>query len=202
MIVKIYDKNPSEKALDQVVQALERGGVVIYPTDSVYAFGCSLQAPKAIETMRRIKGKVAEEFSVLFESLSQVAEYCRVDNETFKLLKRALPGPYVFLLNASSRMPDKALSKRKTIGVRMPDNTIAQALVERLGCPMLTTSVDIVEGEEEYATDPELMEERFGAEVALVVDGGYGSTEQTTVVDLTSGEPELIREGLGDISIL
>lgn len=202
MIVKIYDKNPSEKALDQVVQALERGGVVIYPTDSVYAFGCSLQAPKAIETMRRIKGKVAEEFAVLFSSLSQVAEYCRVDNDCFKLLKRALPGPYVFLLNASSRMPDKALSKRKTIGVRMPDNAIAQALVERLGVPMLTTSVAIQEGEEEYATDPELMEERFGGEVALVVDGGYGSTEQTTVVDLTDGEPELIRSGLGDFEVL
>ncbi len=202
MIVKIYDKNPSEKALDQVVEALRRGGVVIYPTDSVYAFGCSLQAPKAIETMRRIKGKVAEEFSVLFENLSQVAEYCRVDNDTFKLLKRALPGPYVFLLNASSRMPDKALSKRKVLGVRIPDNAIASALVERLGCPMLTTSLELLEGEEEYATDPELMDERFGREVALVVDGGYGSTEQTTVVDLTSEEPELIRSGLGDPGIL
>lgn len=198
MILKIYDKNPSERALDQVVSHLERGGVVIYPTDSVYAFGCSLQAPKAIESMRRIKGKVAEEFAVLFENLSQVAEYCRVDNDAFKLLKRALPGPYVFLLNASSRMPDKALSKRKTIGVRIPDNAIARALVERLGSPMLTTSVAIVEGEEEYATDPELMEERFGADVALVIDGGYGSTEQTTVVDLTGDEPELIRQGLGE----
>lgn len=198
MILKIYDKNPSERALDQVVSHLERGGVVIYPTDSVYAFGCSLQAPKAIESMRRIKGKVAEEFAVLFENLSQVAEYCRVDNDAFKLLKRALPGPYVFLLNASSRMPDKALSKRKTIGVRIPDNAIARALVERLGSPMLTTSVAIVEGEQEYATDPELMEERFGADVALVIDGGYGSTEQTTVVDLTGDEPELIRQGLGE----
>ncbi len=197
MIVKIYDKNPSEKALDQVVQALERGGVVIYPTDSVYAFGCSLHCPKAIEQMRRLKGKVAEEFAVLFENIAQVAEFCRVDNETFKLLKRMLPGPYVFLLNASSRMPDKALSKRKTIGVRMPDNAVAQALVERLGCPMLTTSVAIQADEEEYATDPELMEERFGAEVALVVDGGYGGTEQTTVVDLTGDEPRLIRKGLG-----
>lgn len=201
MIVKIYDKNPSQKALDQVVEALERGGVVIYPTDSVYAFGCSLHAPKAIETMRRLKGKVAEEFAVLFESLSQVAEYCRVDNEAFKLLKRALPGPYVFLLNASSRMPDKALLKRKVIGVRIPDNAIARALVERLGCPMLTTSLDVVAGEEEYSTDPELIDERFGNEIALVVDGGYGSTDRTTVVNLTDGEAEILREGLGDIEI-
>lgn len=199
MIVKIYDKNPSERALDQVVEVLERGGVIIYPTDSVYAFGCSLHAPKAIESMRRLKGKVAEEFAVLFENLSQVAEFCRVDNETFKLLKRNLPGPFVFLLNASSRMPDKALSKRKTIGVRIPDNAIARALVERLGCPMLTTSVDIVEGEEEYATDPELLEERFSMDVALVVDGGYGSTERTTVVDLCGDEVEIIREGLGEL---
>ncbi len=199
MIVKIYDKNPSERALAQVVEVLERGGVVIYPTDSVYAFGCSLHAPKAIEAMRRLKGKVAEEFAVLFENLSQVAEFCRVDNEAFKLLKRNLPGPFVFLLNASSRMPDKALSKRKTIGVRIPDNAIARALVERLGCPMLTTSVDIVEGEEEYATDPELLDERFGSEVALVVDGGYGTTERTTVVDLCGDEVEIIREGLGEL---
>ncbi len=200
MLVKIYDKNPSERALDQVVSVLERGGVVIYPTDSVYAFGCSLHAPKAIDEMRRIKGKVAEEFSVLFENLSQVAEFCRVDNETFKLLKRNLPGPFVFLLNASSRMPDKALSKRKTIGVRIPDNAIAQALVERLGCPMLTTSVEIVEGEEEYATDPELLEERFRNEVELVVDGGYGSTELTTVVSMLDEEVEIIREGAGELN--
>lgn len=200
MLVKIYDKNPSERALDQVVSVLERGGVVIYPTDSVYAFGCSLHAPKAIDEMRRIKGKVAEEFSVLFENLSQVAEFCRVDNETFKLLKRNLPGPFVFLLNASSRMPDKALSKRKTIGVRIPDNAIARALVERLGCPMLTTSVEIVEGEEEYATDPELLEERFRNEVELVVDGGYGSTELTTVVSMLDEEVEIIREGAGELN--
>ncbi len=199
MIVKIYEKNPSEKSLDQVVDVLVRGGVVIYPTDSVYAFGCSLHAPKAIDEMRRIKGKVAEEFSVLFESLSQVAEYCRVDNENFKWLKRNLPGPFVFLLPVSSRMPDKALSKRKTIGVRIPDNAIARALVERLGCPMLTTSVEIPVDEEEYAVDPELLEERFGKEVALIVDGGYGSTALTTVVDMTDFEPEIIREGLGEL---
>ena len=199
MLVKIYEKSPSERALDQVVEALERGGVVVYPTDSVYAFGCSLHSPKAIEQMRRLKGKVDAEFAVLFENLSQVAEFCRVDNDVFKLLKRNLPGPFVFLLNASSKMPDKALSKRKTIGVRIPDNAIARALVERLGCPMLTTSVGIPEGEVEYATDPELIEERFEQEVALVVDGGIGSTELTTVVDLTSDEVEILREGRGEL---
>ncbi len=199
MLLKIYDKNPSERALDEVVSALERGGVVIYPTDSVYAFGCSLQAPRGIETLRRLKGKVAEEFAVLFSGLSQVSEYCRMDNDTFKLLKRNLPGPFVFLLAASSRMPDKALSKRKTIGVRIPDNAVARAIVERLGCPMLTTSVRTVEGETEYATDPGLIDERFGREVALVVDGGIGETLPTTVVDLTGDEPVIVRSGKGQL---
>lgn len=198
MLVKLYEKNPSERLLDQVVEQLERGGVVIYPTDSVYAFGCSLHTPKAIDQMRRMKGKVAEEFAVLFENLSQVAEYCRMDNDAFKLLKRNLPGPFVFLLAASSRMPDKALSKRKTIGVRIPDNGIAQALVARLGVPMLTTSVEI-DDEEEYATNPELIEERFGEEVVLVIDGGICTAEHTTVVDLTGEEAEIIREGKGEL---
>uniref|UniRef100_UPI0040565563 L-threonylcarbamoyladenylate synthase n=1 Tax=Alistipes sp. TaxID=1872444 RepID=UPI0040565563 len=199
MLLKIYDKNPSEKSLDEVVRHLERGGVVIYPTDSVYAFGCSLHAPKAIEQMRRIKGKVAEEFSVLFESLSQVADYCRVDNEAFRLMKRNLPGPFVFILPALSNMPDKALSKRRTIGVRMADHAIARTLVERLGVPMLTTSLEVIEGEEEYVCDPELMEERFGREVELVIDGGYGRLEHTTIVDLTGDEAEILREGLGEL---
>lgn len=198
MLLKIYDKNPSERALDEAVAALERGGVVIYPTDSVYAFGCSLQSPKGIETMRRMKGKVAEEFAVLFADLSQVSAYCRMDNDTFKLLKRNLPGPFVFLLNASSRMPDKALSKRRTIGVRIPDNAVARAVVDRLGCPMLTTSVKIDGEETEYATDPELIEERFGREVALVIDGGIGDAVPTTVVDLTGDEPGIVREGKGE----
>lgn len=199
MLIKIYDKNPSERAIQQVVDSLERGGVVVYPTDSVYAFGCSLSEPKAIESMRKIKGKVAEEFAVLFANLSQVAEYCRVDNDTFKLLKRNLPGPFVFILQASSRMPDKALSKRKSIGVRMTQNSVAKAIVERLGSPMLTTSVDALNGEFEYATTPELIDEKFGQDVALVVDGGVCSFEHTTIVDLTGGEEEILRYGKGEL---
>ena len=199
MLLKIYDKNPSARALAEVTAALERGGVVIYPTDSVYAFGCSLHSPRGIETLRRLKGKVAEEFAVLFEGLSQVAEYCRVDDEAFRLLKRNLPGPFVFLLPALSTLPARALSKRRTIGVRIPDHAVARAIVAELGCPMLTTSVRI-EDEEEYATDPELIEERFGGEVALVVDGGPGNAVPTTVVDLTGGEPEIVREGRGELN--
>lgn len=198
MLLKIYDKNPSERALDEAVAVLERGGVVIYPTDSVYAFGCSLQSAKGIETMRHLKGKVAEEFSVLFADLAQVSAYCRMDDDAFGILKRNLPGPFVFLLTALSRMPAKALSKRKTIGVRIPDNTVARAVVGRLGCPMLTTSVRI-DDEAEYATDPELIEERFGGEVALVIDGGIGDAVPTTVVDLTGDEPVIVREGKGEL---
>jgi len=199
MLVKIYDKNPSARALAEVAAALERGGVVIYPTDSVYAFGCSLHSPRGIEALRRLKGKVAEEFAVLFASLSQVAEYCRVENAAFRLLKRNLPGPFVFLLPALSALPDRALSKRRTIGVRIPDHAVARAIVAELGCPMLTTSVNI-EDEQEYATDPELIEERFGSEVALVVDGGPGDAVPTTVVDLTGDEPEILREGKGKLN--
>jgi len=198
MILKIYDKNPSERALDEAARALERGGVIICPTDSVYAFGCSLHAPKGIEAMRRLKDRTAGEFAVMFESLSQISEYCRMEDDTFRLLKRNLPGAFVFLLPATSRMPDKVLSKRKAIGIRIPGNTVARAIVERLGCPMLTAPVRI-DDEEEYATDPELIEERFGSEVALVVDGGIAEALPTTVADLTGDEPVILRQGISEL---
>lgn len=196
MLTKIYARNPSERELDRVAALLEAGEVIIYPTDSVYAFGCSVHAPRAIERMRRIKGKGETTFSVVFADLSQIAAYCRVDNAQFGLLRRYLPGPFTFLLAASSRMPDRALAKRRTIGVRIPDNAVARAIVERLGAPMLTTSVRDDETAE-YTTDPELIEERYGREVALVVDGGAGDDVPTTVVDLTSDAPEVLREGRG-----
>lgn len=198
MLVKIYAQNPSGKELQRVVAALENDGVIIYPTDSVYAFGCSLRAPKAIERLRQIRGKEASGMAVVFESLSQIAEYCRVDNAAFRILKRNLPGPFTFVLPASSRMPDKALGKRRTIGVRIPDNAIARSIVEALGCPILTASVRD-DAETEYTTDPELIHERCGRDVALVIDGGAGSAVPTTVVDLTGGEPEILREGRGKL---
>lgn len=195
MLTKIYGENPSERELQRVVAALENDGIVIYPTDSVYAFGCSLRSPRAIERLRRIRGKGVSELAVVFENLSQVAEYCRVDNAAFRILKRNLPGPFTFLLPASGRMPDKALEKRRTIGVRIPANAISRAVVAALGCPLLTTSVREDDQAEEYTTDPELIHERYGREVALVVDGGPGDRVPTTVVDLTDEEPEIVREG-------
>lgn len=195
MLTKIYEKNPSERELQRVVEALERGELVVYPTDSVYAIGCSLHAPRAIERLRRIKAE--GDFAVVFDSISQVADYCRIDNTTFRILKQNLPGPFTFILPASSRIPDKALEKRRTIGVRIPDNTIAQALIALLGCPLITTSVKTDEEIEEYTTDPELIHERYCHDVAWVIDGGMGQRVPTTIVNLTGDEPEIIREGKG-----
>ena len=195
MLVKLYGENPSERILQRIVGALERDELIVYPTDSVYAIGCSLRAPRAIERLRRIKGE--GELTAVFESIAQVAEYCRVDNAAFRTLKRNLPGPFTFVLPASSRVSDKALAKRRTIGVRIPANAIARAIVASLGCPML--SVSVKDDEAEYTTDPELIEERYGHAAVLVVDGGIGETVPTTVVDLTAEEPVILRQGKGEL---
>ena len=199
MLAKIYEQNPSEKELRRVVDLLERDEIIIYPTDSVYAFGCSLRSAKAIDKLRRIKGKGSAAFTVVFENIAQVAEYCRVDNAVFKILKRNLPGPFTFVLAASARIPDKALERRRTIGVRIPANAVARAVVGALGCPMVTASVKDDDEVVEYTTDPELIHERYGNDVALVIDGGVGDNVPTTVVDLTGDEPEILREGKGEL---
>ncbi len=199
MLVKIYGQNPSERELRRVVEALEHDGIVIYPTDSVYAFGCSLRSAKAVERLRRLRGRGEGPLSVVFDNIAQVSEYCRVDNATFRILKRNLPGPFTFLLPASSRVPDKALERRRTIGIRIPSHPVARAVVEALGCPMITASVKDDDQVVEYTTDPELIEERYGREVALVIDGGMGDNVPTTVVDLTGDEPEILREGKGEL---
>lgn len=199
MLVKIYGDNPSERELKRVVEALERDGIVIYPTDSVYAFGCSLRSAKAVERLRRLRGRSEAPLTVVFHDIAQVAEYCRVDNATFRILKRNLPGPFTFLLPASSRVPDKALERRRTIGIRIPAHPVARAVVEALGCPMITASVKDDDEVVEYTTDPELIEERYGREVSLVIDGGMGDNVPTTVVDLTGDEPEIVREGRAEL---
>lgn len=199
MLTKIYEQNPSEKELRKVVDALQSDAIIIYPTDSVYALGCSLQSPRAIERLRRMKGKEAGAFTVIFENLAQIAEYCRVDNAAFRILKRNLPGPFTFVLTALSNVPDKALEKRRTIGVRIPDNAVPRAIVSALGCPLITTSVKDDDQVVEYTTDPELIHERYGKEVAMVIDGGVGDNVPTTVVDLTGDEPEILREGKGEL---
>ena len=199
MQVKIWPDNPNPKQIAHAAEVLRADGVIVYPTDSVYAFGCSLHNPKAIERMRAIKGKDASVFTLVFDSLARVADFAKVDNPQFRVLKHNLPGPFTFLLTPLSRVPEKALAKRRSIGVRIPANAIARALVEELGCPMLTTSVKDDDEFTEYTTDPELIHERYGRVVDMVIDGGMGATTPTTVVDLAGDEPEILREGLGDL---
>ncbi len=201
MLLKLYEQNPAEKELRRIVEVLENDGIVIYPTDSVYAFGCSLQSPKAIERLRRLKGKDACTFTLVFEDLAQVSSFCRVENTAFRILKRNLPGPFTFLLKALSRVPAKTLEGRHTIGIRIPANTIARAVVAALGSPLVTTSVRDDEAETEYTTDPSLIAERYGRDVELVIDGGEGDVTPTTVVDLTADEPEILRDGKGKLQL-
>ena len=161
MILRIYPQNPAEREIRRVVEALERDGVVVYPTDSVYAYGCSLRSARGLERLRQLSGKQTGELSIICDGISRAAEYCRVDNAAFKILKRNLPGAITFLLDASSRMPDKALQRRKTIGVRIPDNAIPRAIVEQLGCPLITASLK--SDDDRPRTDPRTLRPRSGA---------------------------------------
>ncbi len=198
MIVKLYSKNTSEKDLARICEVMEAGGVVIYPTDSVYAFGASIKSAKAIERLKELTGKNLDELSIVCSSISQVAEYCRIDNTEFKILKRNLPGAITFILRSTQRIPEKAIGKRKSIGVRIPDNDITIALIERLGAPIVSASVKSGD-EQEYTTDPELIHDQWGDRVALVVDGGIGSVTPTTIAELLEGEVSIIREGAKEI---
>ena len=200
MLVKIYPENPNPKEIDRIVEMLRNDGVVIYPTDGVYAFGCALSSLKAIERIKTIRGKRDDELTIVCDGLSCISEYARVDNGQFRIMKRNLPGPFTFILQASSRVPVKALGRRKTVAVRYPANNIPVAIVERLGVPMVTASVKDPDEVTEYTTDPELIHERYARQVDAVIDGGYGSVVPTTLVDLISGEPEILREGGGDLA--
>ena len=199
MLIRIYPENPNEKAIAQVVEILQHDGVIIYPTDSVYAFGCSLRSNRAIERLRTLTGKQGNDFSIICADLSGIATYARVDNPVFKLMKRNLPGPFTFLLNASSKVPDKYLERKKTIGVRIPGNAIPVAIVKALGNPLVTASVKTPDNETEYTTDPSLLNDLYGERVDAVIDGGYGHLDPTTVVECTGDEPEIVREGIGEL---
>ena len=196
-LVKIYPQNPSEREIEKVVKVLESDVLVIYPTDGVYAFGCSLRSAKAIERLRTLSGKQEKLLSIVCSDISMVDKFARIDNNLFKILKRNTPGQFTFILEASSKVPDKALGGRKSVGVRIPDNNIPLAIVERLGFPLATASVKDDDDVVEYATDPELMAERYDRDVDMVIDGGYGGLVPTTLVDLLGDEPEILREGGG-----
>lgn len=201
--IKIYEENPNPKEIQRVVNVLRKGGLVIYPTDTVYGLGCDITNTKALEKIARIKGiKLAKaNWSFICADLSNLSDYVRqIDTATFKILKRSLPGPYTFILPGNSNLP-KDFKKKKTVGIRIPDNTIARALVEELGNPIVSTSIRDEDELLEYTTDPELIYEKWENLVDLVIDGGYGGNIGSTIIDLSDGEPEVIREGKGSIDI-
>lgn len=200
MIVRIYPENPNPREVERVVEVLRGDGLIVYPTDGVYAVGCALSSRKGAERLQRLRGKSDDELSIVCGSLGMAARYARIDNAQFRILRRNLPGPFTFILDVSGEMPSRTLGRRRTVGVRIPDNGIAAALADALGEPLLSASVKGRGDETEYMTDPELVAEELGREVDLVVDGGPGGTVPTTVVDLTGGEPEVLREGGGELA--
>lgn len=201
MRVKIYPQNPNEREIEKVVELLENDGVIIYPTDSVYALGCSLKSKKGLERIMKIKGirEKDADFSIICTDLSNLSHFAKVSNATFKLMKKNLPGPFTFILPASNKIPDTFLDKKKTVGIRIPNNSIPIAITKALGIPLITTSIKDDDEIIEYTTDPELIEERYQHLVDLVIDGGYGGNVGTTIVDCTTSEPEIIREGLEEL---
>jgi len=202
MLIKIYPENPNERAIEQVVDVLKKGGLIIYPTDTIYGLGCDITNPKAIEKICRIRGIKPEKanFSFICHDLSHISDFIKpIDNTTFRVLKKALPGPFTFIFNANNNVPKLLSSNKKTVGIRVPDNNIARCIVKELGNPILSTSIKDDDELIEYSTDPELIYEKYQDLVDLVIDGGYGDNEASTVVDCTNGEFEIIREGKGDI---
>jgi Sua5/YciO/YrdC/YwlC family protein len=200
VLIKLYDTNPNPREVDKVVNILKEGGIVIYPTDTVYAMGCDALNVRAVEQICKIKGINPQKtkLSIICEDLSNISEYAKVSNNVFKLMKRNLPGPFTFILSATNSLP-KIYRNRKEVGIRIPNNNIILTLVRELGNPILTTSVRSKDDLIEYCTDPELIEEEYGSLVDLVIDGGYGSLEPSTVVDCTGDELEIIRQGKGEL---
>ena len=201
--IKIYEENPNPKAIAEVVAVLKRGGLIIYPTDTVYGLGCDITNSKALARIAKIKGVKLEKANLSFicKDLSNLSDYVKqIDTSTFKVLKRALPGPYTFILPGAKTLPS-AFKKKKTVGIRVPDNAIALEIVKQLGNPIISTSIHDEDEILEYTTDPELILEKWGNIVEMVIDGGYGDNEASTVIDFSGDEPEVIREGKGSLNI-
>ena len=202
--LKIYEDKPSETAIKKVVEVLKNGGLVIYPTDTVYGLGCDITNSRALEKLAKIKGVKLEKanFSFVCSSLSNISDYVKqIDTPTFKILKRALPGAYTFILPGNNDLP-KDFRKKKTVGIRVPDNNIAIQIVEMLGNPIVSTSIHDEDEVIEYSTDPELIFEKWQNQVDLVIDGGYGENIASTIIDLTGHEPIVVREGKGDVNLI
>jgi tRNA threonylcarbamoyl adenosine modification protein (Sua5/YciO/YrdC/YwlC family) len=204
MIIRIYNENPNNKQIRQVVDLLESGGIIIYPTDTVYAMGCDINATRSIEKIARFKGLNPKnpDLSLIFHDMSQLSEYTIIrDNTVFKLLKRNLPGPFTFIVQANNQIPKLFKNKKKTVGIRIPDNNIVLELVRELGRPIITTSIHDQDEVIEYTTDPELIFEKFRDFADAVIDGGFGKNEASTIVDCTGEEIEIVRQGLGILEI-
>ena len=204
MLLRIYPENPNQDRIRTVVDVLEEGGIIIYPTDTVYAVGCDIKANKSIDKIARLKGQnpLNPDMSLIFHDMSQLSEYTIIrDNSVFKLLKRNLPGPFTFIVQANNQIPKLFKNKKKTVGIRIPDNNIVLKLVKELGRPIITTSIHDPDEVIEYTTDPELIYEKYRDFAEIVIDGGYGNNEASTIVDCTSGEINVIRQGLGILEL-
>jgi len=202
-LIKIYEDNPSPKELQRIAQAMKDGALVIYPTDTVYGLGCDINNKNALEKVAKIRGVKLQKanFSFICKNLSDLSEYVsQIDTATFKILKRNLPGPYTFILPGNNNLPN-VFKKKKTVGIRVPDNSIAIGLVQALGNPIISTSIKDDDEIIEYTTDPSLIVEKWDRLVDYVIDGGYGDNVASTVIDLTGNEPVLIREGKGSIEL-
>jgi len=202
MIVRLYNENPDTRRILQIVEVLRNGGVIIYPTDTVYSFGCDISNQKAVERVARIKGIKVEkaQFSFICHDLSHLADFTRpIPNPVFKLMKRNLPGPFTFILEAGNQVPRYFKGKKKTVGIRVPDNNIIREIVRELGNPIFSTSVHDKDEVLAYTTDPELIHDQFQEEVDLVIDGGFGGIEVSTIVDCTGDGIEIVRQGKGEL---
>lgn len=200
MFLKIYPENPNQREIDKVTEVLRDGGLVIYPTDTVYAIGCDALNVRAVEKICQMKGINPQKsnLSIICYDLSNLSEYAKVSNSAFKLMKKNLPGPFTFILPTSSELP-KIYKNRKEVGIRVPDNNIIRTMVHELGNPILTMSVHDEDDIIEYTTDPELINEKYEHLVDIVIDGGYGGAEASTVVDCTTDEFDIIRQGKGEL---
>ena len=202
--IKLYEENPNPRQISKVVDILRQGGLIIYPTDTVYGLGCDITNAKAMERLAKLKGVKPHQYNWSFvcADLSNISEYARqMDNPTFKILKKFLPGPYTFVLEGNNRLP-KMFRKRKTIGIRIPDNNISRTLVSELGRPIISTSIKDEDEILEYTTDPELIYEKWQNKVDAVIDGGVGGNVPSSVVDLSNEYPEILREGKGNIDFI
>jgi tRNA threonylcarbamoyl adenosine modification protein (Sua5/YciO/YrdC/YwlC family) len=194
----MYPDNPDPRKVRQVCDILMNSGIIIYPTDTVYGIGCDITQTKAIEKIARMKGLNPEKttFSFICHDMSHIADYTNpISNDIFKLMKRNLPGPFTFILNSNSNVPKLLKSKRKTVGIRIPDNNIIREIVRELGKPILSTSVYDEDEIIEYTTDPELIYEKYSELVDIVIDGGFGDNMASAIIDCTGDSPEILRHG-------